>query len=156
MIEFHPSRITLPYHHRTAASFAIEVSKKSTCVKSNRGVVVVSSDLKTVVYGYNDPPAPFACMGCGDSCNRVAIHAEERALLKNPEAARGGDLLHVKTVKGVPVPSGPPSCWQCSRMIVEAGVARVWLLHSDWVSYTAEDFHKETLENTGLNHVLRI
>jgi hypothetical protein len=60
-------------------------------------------------------------------------------------------MLHVKVVKGIATISGPPSCWQCSRLILEAGIAGMWLLHSEGLHrYTAEEFHRLTLEHCKL------
>lgn len=68
-------------------------------------------------------------------------------------------LLHVKVEDDKPVPSGPPSCWQCSREILHRGlVDRVYLLEGgDSVfsppklrSYTPQEFHAETMRHCGL------
>lgn len=133
---------------------ATVAAKESTCAKSKRGVAIVAANGTVPVMAANGPPAPFKCDGsvaCRAACNRVAVHAEERAIIKHGLALPGTQLVHVKVVDRRIVPSGPPSCWQCSRMIVGAGIETVWLYHHDgWRAYSAEEFHRLTLEHHGL------
>ena len=132
---------------------AVATACRAGCAKSKRGVVLVSEDRTYLWTGWNEPPAPFVCDSsdaCRSACNRVAVHAEERALLSCP-CPVGATMLHVKVVDGQPVPSGGPSCWQCSRSILAAGVAWMWLLHEDgWRRYSAVEFHALTLAACGL------
>jgi hypothetical protein len=87
-----------------------------------------------------------------------------------PEAT---DLVHVKTITpqqlddldelgqgprgllmtssgktiGMIAVSGHPSCWQCSREILDAGLGGVWLYHAEgWRRYAAAEFHDITLD----------
>lgn len=135
---------------------AIRAAMKSTCAKSRRGVVIIGIGNEVVSLGQNGPPVPFHCARnevCRASCNKVAVHAEERAIVVvSRRAMYGADLVHVKVnADGKAVTSGPPSCWQCSRMILEAGIARVWLKHErGWTAYPAAEFHAVTLMNCGL------
>lgn len=136
---------------------AIAEAMKSPCAKSKRGVVIWRGhDLLS--RGWNAPPDPFICDGsaaCRESCNKLAVHAEVDALLQcsDPE---GASMLHVKVVDGRAVTSGGPSCWQCSRVILAAGIAWVWLLHEDgWRRYSAVEFHALTLAACGLPDIRR-
>lgn len=163
-----------------ALEFAVKEARKSPCRKSKRGVAVWGDpgDGKTtgerIVCAHNGPPPGFACDGtdaCREACGKLCVHAEVRALM----AAASGctDLLHVKVVDGDPVPSGPPSCANCSKVILDRGIERVWLLHGpsvgplDLVSplfrgftegpgeprlcaYSADDFHFHSLVNSEL------
>lgn len=156
--------------------FAVRAAMEGRCAKSKRGVVIYDpirevapgDEAAFAAIGgpparvwssaYNSPPHPFQCARdipapdanplatCGERCRKLAVHAEERAILqalrdwprresheriKNPRVRRdlslfGLHLLHVKVVNGVAVPGGPPSCIQCSRLIVETG-PDVWL-----------------------------
>lgn len=55
-------------------------------------------------------------------------------------------MLHIKTVDGAAVPSAGPSCLECSKLILEAGVAEMWLfLETGWTRYSAREFHTATL-----------
>ncbi len=101
--------------------------------------------------GFNGPPEGFTCSGtmmCKSHCRDVCVHAEARAILavntvdqtylvrmtnmvrqwRFPLA--GLDLVHVKVVDGAAVSGGPPSCLQCSTLIVEVGLRGVWLLEA--------------------------
>jgi deoxycytidylate deaminase len=133
---------------------AVQVALRSPCAKSRRGVVIFDEH-GVIASGCNAQPAPFACDGsdaCRAACGKLCVHAEAAALRDAGRfAVRGAHMLHVKAEKGVPVASGPPSCWQCSREILAAGVAKVWLLHDDGVrGYTAVEFHRLTLQHCGL------
>jgi deoxycytidylate deaminase len=134
---------------------AVSAGMHSTCAKSRRGVAIVSQWGRIIGYGWNGPPPPFACQGdgrCRDSCNKIAVHAEDRALRSvDRYNSVGTELIHVKIVDGLAVPSGPPSCWQCSRSILDAGIAGIWLMHDEgWYRYLAEKFHALTLRHHGL------
>lgn len=147
-----------------ALALAVEVARQSPCAKSQRGVVLFRDERlgqrghrEPIAVGFNAPPQPFACDGsaaCRGACNQVAVHAEQAALMYAAAHGRKTDqaeMLHVKVVDGVAVPSGGPSCWQCSRLLLEAGVAGMWLLHEDGLRrYDAITFHRLTLESCGL------
>lgn len=139
---------------------AIQAALKSTCAKSKRGVVIFSGDGgpdydgALVGRGWNGPPHPFQCGKtdvCRAVCNKVAVHAEEMALLQAGSLAVYSSLVHIKVVDGEAVPSGSPSCWQCSRAILQAGIHMVWLKHKEgWKGYHAVRFHQLTLMNCDL------
>ena len=147
--------------------------------------------------GYNAPPEPFRCDGseaCRAACGRICVHAEQAALLdfwrgRRDAQARGDprwprlsdqwtrdegeaqlEMLHVKVVNGEAVPGGPPSCVECSKLILASGLRAMWLyevrprddllgtpefiasldaekLYPTLVRYTALEFHTETLRN---------
>ena len=63
-------------------------------------------------------------------------------------------LVHVKVVDGklATSPKGP-SCDQCSKLIVEAGIHTVWLYTTEgaWSSWDGSGFHQRTLRNLGLH-----
>ena len=130
--------------------------RRLRCAKSQRGAVIFhrellpNNELALVSTGGNGPPEPFRCGGvdeCDTDCNRVAVHAEERAIIRAERTMlHGAELVHVEVVDGDLVASGTPSCWQCSRMVLEAGMRGVWLFHADgWRFYEAETFHRLTL-----------
>lgn len=143
-------------------------ARKSPCAKSKRGVSVWHPDEGLLAVGWNEPAAG-ECDGseaCRASCSRICVHAEADAIIEATSwRARSGHrardlsgchLLHVKVVDGEPVASGPPSCWQCSRLILRAGIETVWLVHAgadglELRSYTAAEFHDRTLQHCGLH-----
>jgi deoxycytidylate deaminase len=144
---------------RMLEPLAVRVAMRSPCAKSKRGVLVVSMAERDypsclVGVGHNAQPDPYACDSsdaCRAACGKLCVHAEAAALRDAGGLARRCHLIHVKAVDGMAVPSGPPSCWQCSREILSAGISTVWLLHeSGWTPYPAAEFHRLTLEHERL------
>ena len=156
-----------------ALEHAIRVASLAPCAKSKRGVVIFHRESPEVFSrGFNTPPPGFACDGssaCRVNCNKLCVHAEDMALIFNPAPfAPGCELLHVKVemratetrdvLVPVAVSSDGPSCWQCSRAVLRAGISRVGLLQAApgyypfdiaaavLRSYTAAEFHRLTLE----------
>lgn len=153
--------------------------------------IVIAHAIDLVADGYNSQPiamgkslaiagavgeAVMLCDGssCRPSCGKVCVHAEVRAIrsaIAHASAARGVptttlddcELVHVKVDDaGNLVAGGGPSCWQCSREILDVGLRGVWLyekvmtrraaavaaiLHPGdaWRFYEAREFHDVTL-----------
>lgn len=131
--------VTPPEH---IIQFAIEASLNSPC-QSKRGVAIWAGD-NLISLGWNHKPKPFVCDGssaCKANCSKDAVHAEQHALLCS-RSVRGDQMLHVKTVDGLLVPSGGPSCLQCSKLILAAGISYMWLYHEGgWRRYDPVEFH---------------
>ena len=142
---------------------------RSPCSKSKRGVVVWRGD-QILAWASNHPPYPFTCdgsAGCRASCGKVAVHAEQGALLSCLESridVRGAEMLHTKvSLVGdsfVGVFGGPPSCPDCSKLILQSGIAGMWLIEErdgrpTPVRYTSHEFHDLTLRDCGLHPYYR-
>lgn len=150
----------------------IEVARRcalwSPCAKSKRGAVVFDPsypDGKVLGRGWNHQPRGFACDGsdaCRVACGKLCIHAEDAAIRDvhddwKCEGVGDLELVHVKVVGEAVVPGGGPSCWQCSRLVVEVGLKGVWLYElapglaggwpGEWRFYRAEEFHRLTLQH---------
>jgi deoxycytidylate deaminase len=147
-----PTRIAeLP--HGGAIAVAVEQARLSPC-RSQRGAVVFRSEHVDVVTiqgrGRNHRPEGFECdhsAACKATCRVEAIHAEQMALLNAGRFSAFSDLLHVKIVDRNLVASGGPSCVQCSKLALAAGIAGVWLYHTDgWRRYDAKEFHALSLK----------
>lgn len=149
---------THPRLFREAVTAAIAAARIGGCAKDKRGAAVWHHDHGHISAASNGPPAPFVCDGsdvCRDACGKLAVHAEERALLAylrcagrcaDGRVARGMQVIHIHITGDVPVMSGPPSCITCSRSLLEAGVSWVWLWHeTGWAGYAAADFHALSL-----------
>lgn len=128
---------------------AVEVAGWSPC-RSKRGVVLFAGS-NVIAQGFNRKPDGFECDGsaeCKSTCRTEAVHAEQAALLNAGQDARGREMLHVKAVDGRLVPSGGPSCVQCSKLAVEARVAGMWLYHdTGWRRYPIAEFHRLSLQS---------
>lgn len=146
---------------------AIREANESPCEKSKRGVVIFDNVSNYTLgvcshiagMGHNHQPTDFVCGGsksCMKNCAKLCIHAEADAIKNahlHANEVDGYDLLHVKTVKGLLVTSGPPSCWQCSRHIINYDLRGVWLFHKEgWTFYDAKKFHLLTLETCDLRN----
>lgn len=147
------------YTPEQALERAVLMGARSPCAKSKRGVVIWDPEERDIMIGAcNHPPTGFVCDGseeCRGHCSKVCVHAEVAAIV----AAAKGDrslgsymqMLHVKVVDEKAVPSGPPSCTDCSKYILQSGIGTMWLLHEDGLkSYTAEEFHELSLKHKGL------
>lgn len=141
-----------------AIDAAVTAARTSPCAKDQRGAAVWHHDYPhRLAAAPNGPPSPFFCDGspaCRAGCGKLAVHAEMRALGRylrqcgagNGFGMRGMSVLHIRVVDGIAVPSGPPSCVACSRDMLEAGVASVWLWHeTGWCEYPAAEFHALSL-----------
>ena len=118
-------------------SLAVEAARLSPC-RSKRGVVIF--DDLWISSGFNHQPLPFTCDGspeCKANCGKTAIHAEQAAILRAAgdfvglganKRLVGAQILHIKVVDGQPVPSAGPSCMECSKLILQAGMVGMWLL----------------------------
>lgn len=110
---------------------AVNLSKKSHCVKAKVGAVL-TKDTRIVSLGYNGPPAgthncdeEWPDQGCPrdskGSCS-LALHAEQNAILyaaKNNVSIEGSTLY---------VTLSP--CISCARIIFTTGIRRVIYLNS--------------------------
>lgn len=131
-----------------AIDLAISTSALSPC-RSKRGAVIASPHVSGLVAGFNYKPGSVECDGsaaCKLRCGIEAVHAEQNALMRCL-FPRGATMVHVKTEDGKLVPSGGPSCVECSKLMLHAGVEAMWLFHeSGWRKYPMEDFHRLSLE----------
>lgn len=116
---------------------ALEVAALSPC-RSKRGVALY--DPRTGAHrgsGFNGPPGLLTCPGraiCSGTCGQRSVHAEVRALRSaatyfDNHPSGPYDLVHVElAADGGVKPCSGPSCWQCSREILDVGfVGGVWI-----------------------------
>jgi hypothetical protein len=161
--------------HYGVAKVMIEEARQtglgSGCMTSKRGAVVwpmppypmrheIDPVRLVLARGTNHQPAPHRCDGsqaCQDACAKLCVHAEGAALraLGHPWSGLGGlHMLHVKVLAdGSLAPKGEPSCWQCSREILDSkAIAYVWLAGCDGLDpYEVGAFHEATLRHHKVN-----
>lgn len=148
-----------------AFHLAVEAARLSPCSKSKRGVVLWNRRSGRYVSACNAPPPGFVCDGsdsCRGACGKVAVHAEQTALLKAAQEGFnpvGKEMLHVKVFVAEAVGSGGPSCVDCSKLILRAGIKKVWLYEPilylpRLVDYDPVSFHALSLEAKGLPVIL--
>lgn len=155
---------------------AIAAAMKSPCSKTRRGVAIFDPrNERGHGEGWNGPPNDRECDrtdACRAACGKRCVHAEARAIrdmLIEASSDPAGAIaffdkfqaVHVKiSITGELESGGPPSCWQCSREILDVGIGAFWLFETSadpegvrfgkWQRYTAEEFHRVTLENCEL------
>ena len=150
-----------------AIEAAAQAARQSPCMKSKRGVCLyarLSDEILIAAAEFNGPPAEIGCDGseaCRAACAQRCVHAEMRALRSvanmKPRLNKFHEILHVKVVDGWIVAGGGPSCWQCSREILDIGIDGVWLFQRDvlgsdgisgstWLFYDSLTFHRATLD----------
>lgn len=148
---------------------------------------------ETFAQGWNGPPwvwsgdSPdheLACDGseaCRRDCARRCEHAERRAIAALTATGQRESpglvphllrMVHVKIGPDGHVVAGKgPSCAECARAILDAGIGGIWLFeviagifYKDgkltenpgvWRYYTAEQFHEVTMHNLGIYQVRR-
>ncbi|MGD1148442.1 MAG: cytidine/deoxycytidylate deaminase family protein [Thermoanaerobaculaceae bacterium] len=102
-------------------NLAVEAATRSTCPRKSVGAIVVR-DKAILATGYNgsirglEHCTEIGCLMDGGHCVRT-VHAEANAIL---QAARHGvsiDKAHIY------VTASP--CWDCFKLIANAGIARV-------------------------------
>lgn len=130
---------------------AVTVACESPCEKSKRGVVILRLNGKVLGRGFNHPPAGVRCTGdraCREACRHICVHAEMSALRDVGSRSGPLEVVHVKVIGGIAVPSGGPSCSPCARDLLDDGrVTFVWLLLEDgWRRYTIAEFYNLTMQ----------
>lgn len=112
----------------------VQEAQLSPC-QSKRGAIVFDQRGVILSYGHNDQPLPFMCTGrddCKKNCGKTAVHAEQAAILGLSTYYHGElSMMHVKAVDGyseMPKASGPPSCPECSKLILARGIEFMYLL----------------------------
>ncbi|MFC1629896.1 hypothetical protein ACFL11_01610 [Patescibacteria group bacterium] len=131
---------------------AAKEAEKSTCKKSQRGVILVREG-RVVGRGYNKVTIENPCNPCVreeiKDNSRVelcsAVHAEQLAIIdaaNKGEILRGARMYHIKIKKGKVMPCEDLSCTVCSRIICEAGIEFVLLHKSGYAVYEPEELNE--------------
>jgi deoxycytidylate deaminase len=132
---------------------AAEEAKKSTCIKSKRGVVI-ARDGVIIGRGHNQVTIDDFCNPCiredikdnskVELCS--AAHAEYVGIvdaLRKVSSLKGFVMYHIKVKDGEMRPSGKPSCTTCSREIVIAEISAVVIWHLEgYAIYRAKEFNE--------------
>lgn len=119
-------------------------------------------DVDAIANGFNGQPPPFECDGtfhCKKTCAKRCIHAEDRAIRQAVavlvagngrhlrsrqvivESLSLGDLrryeaVHVKLdAHGDLTWGGGPSCWQCSRTVMDVNLGAFWLYEREFTEW---------------------
>ena len=142
---------------------AMSVSERSTCLRRRFGAVIVKHD-QIISTGYNGAPRKTVnCIDLGYCARRQlsippgqnyelcrAVHAEMNAVIHASRLEMVGADLYLAGFDvelGSPVPH-PEPCMLCKRVIINAGIGRVNILHApegfryidvdEWINQTPE------------------
>ncbi|MCL1964463.1 MAG: deaminase [Firmicutes bacterium] len=125
------------------------VAKRCTCLRRRYGAVLVKND-EVISTGYAGAPRGRAnCIDRGE-CVRSklniprgeryelcrSVHAEANAIISAPRSAMLGGALYMTCVEpetGALIP-GTMSCSMCKRLIINAGIERVYV-RDTWEEY---------------------
>ena len=120
-------------------SIASAVARRSTCLRRQYGAVIVKND-EIVATGYNGAPrGDDNCCDVGECWRErnniphgeqyekcVAVHAECNAIISASRNEMLGSTLYLYGFEGLDHPiENPVPCLICTRMIKNAGIARV-------------------------------
>lgn len=138
---------------------AADIALKATCRQARCGSVVVSRG-QIIGRGYNSPPGERETNRyCGKSYSGIlkpkydktcCVHAEWRAILD--ACKRHADKIYGSTIYFMRLDNahnftdaGEPYCTTCSRLVMDAGIGRFALWHTDGVAiYTAEEYNRSS------------
>lgn len=104
---------------------AHEVSRAGTCLRRQVGALVVSPQ-RRLAAGFNGAPSrakecqEIGCLVVDEHCIRT-VHAEINALIIAGSDAQGGTVY-----------STCEPCWECTKVLVNAGVRRIVYYASDY------------------------
>ena len=126
-------------------NIARDVATRSTCLRRQYGAVIVKND-RIVSTGYNG--APRGAVNCCDKgvCKReelnvpageryelcVAIHAEQNAIMSAGFELTNGATLYLAGINadGSDIDK-PDCCMMCKRMVINAGIKRIFFRQPD-------------------------
>ena len=121
-------------------SIAAEVARRSTCLRRQYGAVIVKND-EIVATGYNGAPrGDDNCCDVGECWREknnvphgeqyekcVAVHAEANAIISASRNEMLDSSLYLAGFEGFDRPiDDPRPCLICTRMIKNAGIAKVF------------------------------
>lgn len=120
-------------------------ARRSKCVRSQVGCVIVSDDSRIVSTGYNGPPAGYGLasdLPCNNWCKRAQMDAEPGTAYTNCPSihAEANALLHAarhEIIMATMFTTRHP-CFECAKLIANSGIARVVYQESE---DRAEDFY---------------
>lgn len=143
---------------------ARDIARRSRCVRSAVGCVVIRQGNIVVSVGYNGPPAKLisdeieADSGCDNWCPRVrtgggpafyddcvSSHAETNALVRGDRTMFEGGTLYVTRVP----------CFTCAKVVANSGIARVVFPITDDDAEREPERSIKMLRDCGLDVVIR-
>lgn len=147
-------------------NIAKEVSKRSTCMSTQLGAIIVRDD-QIIATGYNGAPRKtMDCQQRGECLRRKlgipsgeryelcrSVHAEQNAIINAARAGVSlldGDLYlyAVKVYNGENTIVNAVPCFVCKKLVINAGLKNAYCMNKDGEidKYSIEDWQKEWTE----------
>lgn len=136
------------------------VCERSTCLRIHYGAIIVRDD-EIVSTGYNGAPRGRKnCSdigGCYREMNNIpsgeryelcrSVHAEANAIISAERRDMLGAELYLaaRDAKTGELLSGRTSCSMCRRLVINAGIKRVYIRESD-TEYSVVDVQKDWID----------
>lgn len=129
------------------------VAEKALCLKAKCGAVIANNG-GIIGEGYNAPPLDKEDNRMcdidldSDESKPCCVHAEWRAIMdalkRNPEKIMGSKLYFTRVDKSGKIKkSGKPYCTVCSRMALDAGIAKFVLWHEEGIcEYSTDEYNR--------------
>jgi len=149
-----------PDWDQTWLDVAKVMARRSLCVRSAVGSVIVGPDQKIVGTGYNGPPAGMRFKtSCDGWCPRamnpswtathddcVSSHAEMNALMYTDRIAREGGTLYTTRAP----------CFSCAKAVANSGLKRVvFILNREMDAHLEPERSIHILSDSGLKVDIR-
>ena len=141
---------------RTALALAVTEARRSLCLRSRCGAVIISSTGALIGRGYNSPPLDCPIALCRKdslpasfrSDRTCCLHAEQRAvfdaLARHSGELAGSTLYFIRLdAAGNPEPAGDPYCTICSKTALDVGIGTFVLWHERGpVAYGTQEYNE--------------
>lgn len=116
-----------PSWHEYYMDVAVQISRRSSCVKRQNGCVIVL-DNRIVSTGYNGTPRGVpncdegGCKRCNDPSIPSGTRLDECLCSHSEENAIVQAAFHGARIKGATIYTQASPCLWCSKMIINAGI----------------------------------
>ena len=129
--------------HTYFLDIALRCAQQGTCLRRNRGAIIVNENRRIIATGYSGAPrGEDHCTSCLREQYNIkpgthyefcrSVHAEMNALLQAGISARGCTLYlaGINVLDGAIINNDAP-CLLCSKLIVQQGIKSVVVLQTD-------------------------
>lgn len=129
--------------HTYFLDIALRCAQQGTCLRRNRGAIIVNEDRRIIATGYSGAPqGEDHCTSCLREQYNIqpgthyelchSIHAEMNALLQAGDKAKGCTLyLAGININNNTIINHDAPCLLCSKLIVQQGIKSVIILQPD-------------------------
>lgn len=144
-----------PSWHEIFMEHALVAAKRSTCLKHKTGAVLVLNN-HIIATGYNGAPSKLKhCTSIGCAKEKADVTSEERQQICRAVHAEMNCLIqaakHGHSVNGGYIYVTHPPCPMCVKLMVNAGISRVYYSGDDLDKIAAEILNEADVSLIRLN-----